>query len=181
MWAACGSDWQIIHRKFQLYGCIIFSLFLALPTIQAIGSFYQSYDSASGKEHVINLDVKFLSLLRLLILALPIMVQVFICHWVNRYSEFQQEALYRAQRSNMALAAQLRGRGPELAAQADELERCQILLGCIADEIRVCKDTSPMRVLGLVAQPSVVFTLTSILTSILVLEVRDLGVIPFLS
>jgi hypothetical protein len=38
-----------------------------------------------------------------------------------------------------------------------------------------------MRVLGLVAQPSVVFTLTSILTSILVLEVRDLGVIPFLS
>jgi hypothetical protein len=130
---------------------------------------------------VINLDVKFLSLIRLLILALPIMIQVFICHWVNRYSEFQQEALYRAQSGNMALAAQLRGRGPELAAQADEIERCQILLGCIADEIRVCKDTSPMRVLGLVAQPSVVLTLTSILASILVLELRETGMVPFLS
>ena len=98
-------------------------------------------------------------------------------------SERRQVATRAGQRKKEAeaLAAQLRGRGPELAAQADEIERCQILLGCIADEIRVCKDTSPMRVLGLVAQPSVVFTLTSILTSILVLEVRDLGVIPFLS
>jgi hypothetical protein len=129
---------------------------------------------------VIHLDVKFLSILRLLILALPIMVQVFICHWINQYSAYQQEALYRAQRSNMALAAQLRGRGPELASQADELERCQILLGCVADEIRTGEETSPMRVLGLVAQPSVVVTLTSILTSILILEVRELGIVPFL-
>jgi len=37
-----------------------------------------------------------------------------------------------------------------------------------------------MRVLGMVAQPSVVFTIVSIMTSILVLEVRELGIVPFL-
>ena len=40
--------------------------------------------------------------------------------------------------------------------------------------------TSPMWVLGMVAQPLVVVTIVTIMTSTLVLEVRELGIVPFL-
>jgi len=38
-----------------------------------------------------------------------------------------------------------------------------------------------MRVMGLVAKPSVVISIVSIMTSLIVLEVRELGIVPFLS
>jgi hypothetical protein len=46
-----------------------------------------------------------LSIARLFVLGVPLMIQVFVCFWVNQYTNFQEEAIFRAQRSNLAVAA----------------------------------------------------------------------------
>jgi len=46
--------------------------------------------------------------------------------------------------------------------------------------VRCGLHTSPMWVLGIVAQPSVVVTIVTIMTSTLVIEVSELGIVPFL-
>jgi len=172
-----GNFGPIIHRKFQMYGVIMFSIFLAVPTLQALGSFYN--DPGDGSQ-VIEVDVKILSILRMLLLAVPIIVQVLIAYKVNQYTGYQEEAVFRQARANMALSANLRGRGGDQEELADKLDRTQGLLCAVADEIRSSEESSPMRVLGLVAHPGVVISLFSVLTAIIVLEVRELGIVPFL-
>jgi len=173
-----GNFGPVIHRKFQMYGTVMFAIFLAMPTVQALGSFYT--DPGDGTK-AIQVDVKILSILRMMLLAIPTIVQVLIAYKVNQYTGYQEEAIFRMQRANMALSATLRGRGDEAEEQADKLDRCQALLGAVADEIRSSEESSPMRVMGLVAKPSVVISIVSIMTSLIVLEVRELGIVPFLS
>ncbi|KAJ1485883.1 hypothetical protein T484DRAFT_1791853 [Baffinella frigidus] len=128
-----GNFGPVIHRKFQMYGTVMFAIFLAMPTVQALGSFYT--DPGDGTK-AIQVDVKILSILRMMLLAIPTIVQVLIAYKVNQYTGYQEEAIFRMQRANMALSATLRGRGDEAEEQADKLDRCQALLGAVADEIR---------------------------------------------
>ncbi|KAJ1486635.1 hypothetical protein T484DRAFT_1788819 [Baffinella frigidus] len=62
----------------------------------------------------------------------------------------------------------------------DELNFAQDALAAVAAEIRASENSSPMRVLFMVASPSVASLLITVILGIVVFEFRDLANLPFL-
>ena len=81
----------------------------------------------------------------------------------------------KAQRANTALAESLRARGhPGDDLVAERLIGAADLLGALSSEITASEDSSPGRVIFLKADPAVVITLVSFISTILYLQISDL-------
>ncbi|KAJ1476461.1 hypothetical protein T484DRAFT_3094524 [Baffinella frigidus] len=77
-----GSNWSpVTSRKFQIYGIISMFVFLLTAGAQALGSWV---NTTLGEGTDMPLEVKLVSIARLLLLSLPIAVQVMVMFSINR-------------------------------------------------------------------------------------------------
>jgi hypothetical protein len=186
-WAAL---WRVLHGtaympatqiKFQFYGIICTSVFFISAGLDSFGD---TILAAMGSQRTLGVDFKITSLVRLMLLTIPLVAMTLLAFAINRYPAAYTRALHHAVVSASSTIAALRR--PRSACRLGDDEREELLaeleasnavMAAVIDEVSSAGEVEPMRVLFLRAEPAVVSILMSAILAVVAVQLRGLSAI----